>query len=148
MEARNTQAVQLGDPSTHEALELSGLTLAEAPWGTTHKVAFRFVFCYILLYLFPPSVIFRWFLLSKGAAAYEALWHKIVPWFAAHILHLSYPITVFTSAGSDTTYEYVKVVCYALVAALATLVWSVLDRKRAEYSKLDQWIRFYVRLTL
>ncbi len=142
------QSVQLERPTAHEALDLPGLRPAEAPWSTAHKLIFRFIFCYVLLYLFPPSVTARWFGWIKPTAVYETLWHKLAPWVAANLLHLGYPITVFTSAGSDTTYDYVKIFCFAFIAAIATVVWSVLDRKRAEYGKLDQWLRLYVRFTL
>jgi hypothetical protein len=83
-------------------------------------------------------------------AAYESLWHRIVPWVGAHLLHLSYPITIFpeVNGGSDTTYDYVKSLCFLAIAVVATVVWSVLDRQRPGYSKLYRWLRAYVRFVL
>jgi hypothetical protein len=112
-----------------------------APWSTPHKIAFRFAFCYLFLYIFP-------FPLSLPFLAFGSFWHTLVPWVGAHILHLSYPITVFQNGGSDTTFEVVRVFCLASIAAIATVVWSLVDRQRPEYAKLHQWIRLYVRLIL
>jgi hypothetical protein len=148
METRNTTSIPLEHPSAPEALDLRGLTPAAAPWSTAHKLIFQFIFCYVFLYLFPPAIVPRYFFMLPPPAAYENLWHKVVPWFAAHILHLSYPITFLTAVGSDSTYEYVKILLFAVISAIAAVVWSLLDRKRTEYAKLDQWLRFYVRLTL
>jgi hypothetical protein len=156
MEGRDTQAVQLGHANdqerAHEAFAPSGLRLAESRWGTTHKVAFRFAFSYLFLYLFPLSGTLAWLWsgLPKPVATYETLWHKTVVWFAAHILSLRYPITIFpeVNGGSDTTYDYVKSLCFVLIAALATVVWSLMDRNGLTYSKLDQWLRVYVRVVL
>jgi uncharacterized membrane protein YphA (DoxX/SURF4 family) len=156
MESSDTQAVapdRARDQQREgERLEASAQTLSEAPWSTVHKVAFRFAFSYILLYLFPISITFGW-LWGQNLAVYqlwEVPWHKIVPWFGAHVLHLSYPITMFpeNSGGSDTTYDYVRVLCFVLISTVATIVWSVLDRKRSAYPMLQKWTHLYVRLVL
>src|SRR5258708_3941510 len=87
---------------------------------------------------------------SKPVVIYEAVWHRMVPWVGAHVLRLGDAITILPemSGGSDTTYDSVRVVCCALLAMLATIVWSLMDRKRATYSTLDQWLRLYVRVAL
>ena len=38
--------------------------------------------------------------------------------------------------------------CDLVVAAVGTLLWSVLDRKRANYRVQNEWLRFAVRLIL
>jgi uncharacterized membrane protein YphA (DoxX/SURF4 family) len=59
---------------------------------------------------------------------------------------VGHPVTV--SICRDSTYEYVKVFCFVLIAALVTVVWSLLDRKSAGYPRLHQWIRFWVRIVV
>jgi uncharacterized membrane protein YphA (DoxX/SURF4 family) len=71
-----------------------------------------------------------------------------VPWVAQHWLHLAQPITIFSNGSGDTTYDYVKVLCFLVLAAAAAIVWSVLDRKRQNYARLHQWLRLYLRITL
>ena len=118
-----------------------------AQWSLDLKIAFRFAFSYFILYCFPfPLGSFPY--TNKLSGWYELGWHKIVPWVAAHLLKLSQPITVFSNGSGDTTYDYVKVLCFFVIAATATFVWTVLDRKRASYARLHQWLRLYVKLTL
>jgi uncharacterized membrane protein YphA (DoxX/SURF4 family) len=48
----------------------------------------------------------------------------------------------------DSPYQYVKLLCRVLIAVLAVLVWSLLDRKSTAYPKLNQWIHWWVRIAL
>jgi len=122
-------------------------------WSSWEKAGFRFAFTYLLLYLFPLSShvsstlgFFGW----RAVAVYEAVWHRIVPWVGAHLLHLRYPITVFPeiAGGTDTTYDNVRSLCFVLIAALVTLLWAAIDRGRTAYPRLHQWLRWYVRVVL
>ena len=122
---------------------------AEAPprWNPALMIAFRFAFSYFVLYCFPfPLGLFPY--TEKPAEWYELMWHKVVPWVAQHWLRLAQPITIFTNGSGDTTYDYVKALCLLSLALLATITWSVLDRKRGNYARLHSWLTLYVRLTL
>ena len=119
----------------------------EARWNTGTRIAFRFVFAYLLLYNF--SAMLSWLTYAPTPAEkYEELWHKVVPWVGEHVLRLSAPITIFSNGSGDTTYDYVCALCFLWLAAAATVVWSLADRKRLNYEKLHRWLRLYVRLTL
>jgi uncharacterized membrane protein YphA (DoxX/SURF4 family) len=121
----------------------------EGPWSTAHRVAFRFAFCYFAQYIFFEVPYFTLNLdhkfLWNGAPILEIPWLKIVPWVAAHIL--GHPITG-VGATLDSSYYWIKKFSFVLIAATITLVWSILDRKPDEYSKLDAWLRLFVRLSL
>ena len=119
----------------------------KASWRFLTRVAFRFVFVYFVLYSFPfplDLLPFTSLLLGK----YEALWNNVVPWVGSHVLHLAYPITVLPNGSGDTTYNYVQVLCFLILAITATSVWSVLDRNRSSYESLYRWFRLYIRLVL
>jgi len=75
-------------------------------------------------------------------------WHAVVPWVGLHVLHLPRPITIFENGSGDTTYNWVLVGCFLVIAILATVLWSVLDRKRQNYERLYRWSRLYLRLWL
>jgi hypothetical protein len=64
------------------------------------------------------------------------------------VLHLAKPITIFTGGSGDTTYDYVKALFYLVVSCIVAVAWSLLDRKRDNYRRMHEWLRFYVRLTL
>jgi uncharacterized membrane protein YphA (DoxX/SURF4 family) len=42
----------------------------------------------------------------------------------------------------------VELLCFVIVAALAAIVWTALDRKRRHYRTLHEWLRIYVRYAL
>ncbi len=126
-------------------------SLSAHTWSLTEKIAFRFTF--IMLGLFVLIVnngaypfyydIFGWLM---------ELLHTFIPWVGKNILHLSYDITVFTNGSGDTTYDYVIVFSIFCIAIVGTLVWSLLDRNRKNYTTLFYWltvaVRFYVGFML
>lgn len=119
----------------------------EPQWSLAKRIAFRLAFAYFVLYIIPfpaGSLPYTDTIVEK----YGAVWHAIVPWVGKHLLRLSYDITVFTNGSGDTTYDYVLVLCFFALAVLATVIWSVLDRRRANYERLYQWLRLYVRFSL
>lgn len=120
---------------------------ATSGWSFAHRVAFRFVFSYLVLYIFPfPFGSYPGRVL--GFPAYDKLWYAIVPWFGKHILHLRSAITVFPNGSGDTTFNYVQILCMVIIAAAATIIWTALDRERVEYRTLHEWLRIYVRYAL
>jgi len=122
-------------------------TAPRLTWSITRRIGFRFVFAYLVLYSLPfpigslplTDAVKNW---------YDKLWHIVVPWFALHVLHLAKPITVFSNGSGDTTYDYVLVLVFVILAAVATLVWSVLDRRASSYPRLAFGLQVYVRYGL
>lgn len=119
----------------------------EVVWNPTTRISFRFAFVYFAMYAFPLA-LGRIPILDYVAGWWEEMWRNVVPWIAAHLLHLANPITFFPAGSGDTTYDWVRTLCLLLTAAIATILWSVLDRKRRSYVKLNQWLRLGVRLGL
>jgi hypothetical protein len=116
-------------------------------WSLATRIAFRFTFSYFLLYVYPRSVG------SLGAFVKYSnplrdMWHVVVPWVGEHVLQLSGPFTEIANGSGDQIYDYVLLFCIAVVAAVATIVWSLLDRKRTNYRVLYQWLRILVRRDL
>jgi hypothetical protein len=116
-------------------------------WGIAKRIGFRFVFAYLVLYNLPFPVG-GLPLTDPARNWYDKLWHAVVPWFAAHVLHLAAPITIFSNGSGDTTYDYVLVLLFAILAAITTVVWSILDRRATSYPRLAFGLRVYVRYVL
>lgn len=116
-------------------------------WGLLKKILFRFSCAYILLFNFPFPIAYLPY--GKGISEYyDNLWKAFVPWIGTHILHISNPIsTQFTGSG-DTTYNYLQVLCYAAIALIVTVIWTVIDRKRPSYQSLFHWLKIYTRFSL
>ncbi len=122
-------------------------TADENTWRASTRVAFRFVFSYFLLYIFPGAVG------SLGSGmphddVYRQMWHAIVPWVGVHVLHLQGDMTEVANGSGDQLYDYILLFCLVIVAIIATAVWSWVDRKRKNYDQLYEWLRVFVRLTL
>jgi uncharacterized membrane protein YphA (DoxX/SURF4 family) len=102
-------------------------------WNLPQRITFRFVFVYLLLYCWPVTSPVR----------------EIDPWVAVHLFRLSGPVTQYHPTGSgDTTLDYIQVFNMAVLSLFAGLVWSALDRRRANYEVLHAWLRLVVRFTL
>lgn len=121
-------------------------------WSVYRKTAFRFVFIFFSLFIIINNNGAYPFWGETVVRFIEGPLHIIIPWIGKHILHLPYDITIFTNGSGDTTYDYVIVFAIAIVSVLGTIVWSVLDRKRTNYTVLYYWlttaIRYYVGLML
>jgi len=143
----NTQSQgQAAAPAGIELIPASGGTIGPLPWKLGMRIGFRFSLAYLVLYAFPfplDSLPFGKFL----ATHWEDLWRALVPWFGEHVLHLSYKIVVFGNGSGDTTFGYVKILCYVVLAIVAATVWSLFDRRR-NYVRCYQWVRLYVRILL
>jgi hypothetical protein len=116
-------------------------------WNLAQRIAFRFVFSYFSLFLFT-SVInlvpFSRFLLRR----YGALWDFIVVWLEKHVLHTGYAIYLPDGGIGNTAYGTILFFCYVTLAAVATVLWSLFDRRRENYARLHQWLRLLLRWSL
>jgi uncharacterized membrane protein YphA (DoxX/SURF4 family) len=125
-----------------------------APWSLGRRIVFRLLCCYLLLYMAPdPPGRFDLVDMIPGgsyvANAYGGLWHKLVPWVAIHVFHLGGKATTYFLTGSgDTTLDYIENLLFVVFALVATVVWSLADRKRKDYRTLHGWLRLAVRYTL
>jgi hypothetical protein len=103
-------------------------------WSLAHRIFFRFICSYFVLYAAPeigrvsllpdiPGAAF----LAKG---YTNFWHALTPWVAIHVFHLSGRITTYFPTGSgDTTLKYIENLLYLVFAIASTLLWSMADYK-------------------
>jgi uncharacterized membrane protein YphA (DoxX/SURF4 family) len=121
---------------------------APASRSALSRIGIRFTFLYFLLYCYfgLPIIPFAgdWL-----ATPIDRAWRLICPWIAVHVFHLSGPVTQYHPTGSgDTTLDYIRVFCYAVLAALGALLWSTLDRKESRSQMLYPWVRLILRFYL
>lgn len=116
-------------------------------WSAVHRLGFRFVFCWIVLCVFPfPFNTFPGSLYQ--GTRYDELWLVPANWVGVHILHEPPTKASLSYFLGDTTAGYVELFFVTVIAALATIAWTLLDRKRAEYRRLHELPRIYVRYAL
>ncbi|MCX2475423.1 hypothetical protein OQZ33_13885 [Pedobacter sp. MC2016-05] len=120
-------------------------------WSLAKKISFRFSFAFFALFIFLNNN--GAFLYVQHLFHFPTLWlHQIIPWFSVNVLRYNYDFSIFTNGSGDTSYNYVLLLFIFLLAVFGSLIWSILDRKRKNYSKLYYWlivlIRFYLAFTL
>jgi hypothetical protein len=120
-------------------------------WSLATRIAFRFCFVYFGLYCLLTQIFTSLVPLPNvDIPDPSTLWPmgQIVIWTASHILRITKP-PIYTETGSgDRAFDWVLVFCLLIIAAVATLVWSILDRKRENCVTLYKWFRLYIRICL
>jgi len=120
-------------------------------WSLGSRVAFRFCVIYFGLYCLSNQILVSLFPIQKlNLPELDTLWplRPIVMWTAAHVFRIAHPL-IYTGSGSgDKTFDWVLSFCLLVFAAAATVVWSVLDRKRENYIAMHKWFRVFLRFAL
>ncbi len=119
----------------------------ETQWSLGKKFAFRFLFSYFILYVYPRPIGSLGFEV-KYSNPLRDMWHVVVPWVGANWLHLTAPINEVATGSGDELYNYVQVLCVLMFAAVIAVIWSWVDSKRPNYSVLYQWLRLFVRMVV
>lgn len=138
----STSAVHL--PALGIAAAPAAQTPAPSAWSPARRVAFRFGFVYLLLY----NVLFVLQALTFGDLSYlwyPRLWEPLVAWVGAHVLHLATPIVLVPAGSGDTRFDWVLLLCYLAISAVAAAVWTAVDRRRTGYPAANDFLRTYVR---
>ena len=117
-------------------------------WSRGRRVGFRWLFSYVLLYALPfPLNLIPWGAGERIDGVFSSLWEAPVEAVAKWLFGLDVTAPVATGSG-DGVFSYVQLLCVAVAASAATLLWSAFDRRRADYARLHEWLRAYVRLYL
>jgi uncharacterized membrane protein YphA (DoxX/SURF4 family) len=121
--------------------------VAELPaWGPVKRASFRFLFCYLVLYNLPYLLAFLPVYGEVLRDSYMGSWRPVPLWVGQHVFQVA--IRTRTAGRGDSTYTYVLLFCYLLLAMAATAVWTLLDRRRANYARLHDGLRVCVRFAL
>ncbi|MEV3905078.1 DoxX family protein [Mycobacterium sp. NPDC050551] len=123
------------------------------PWSLPTLLAFRFGSCYfgafgLALGIGLVPVVLAGIGIDGPWSAMRAALMVMGPpieWTGTHLLGLR---VQGTQVGSDSAFQWSAIVLIAALAALATAVWSVLDRRRGRYDRLQAWVWTVLRLML
>src|SRR5262249_17227886 len=87
---------------------------------------------------------------SVLARAYIRGSRHVIEWVAAHMFHLTGSIAVYppVNGSGDTALDYIHQLCLFMLAVAATIVGSILDRRRPNYRRFHAWLRIWVRYAL
>jgi hypothetical protein len=118
---------------------------APAPaWPLWQRVLFRFFCVYFVLQIEP----WDWFRAIPGVALllrpYDAAMDWAVRTGNARLFHIRETLVPMNGSG-DTSYAWARLCLILGIAAVACLVWTILDRRRAHYERPAYWLRLVVR---
>ncbi|KKO89846.1 hypothetical protein AAW12_20055 [Sphingobacterium sp. Ag1] len=120
-------------------------------WPAFRKLGFRFPFIFILSFI----LVFNngtYPLYGYISTPLTHFMQRLTPWFAENILGYSYDHSIFINGSGDTSYAWVCLLILFILALVGAALWSILDRKRANYNFLFYWlttaIRYYVAFML
>ena len=120
-------------------------------WHIATRVVFRFCFVYFSLYSLSAQIITSFVPVPNFDVPDPSSFWPIRPmvfWTAAHIFRVQKPL-VYTGSGSgDKVFDWVLLFCMLVVSVVATVIWSVLDRRRPHYITLHKWFRLFIRFAL
>ncbi|OBF16218.1 DoxX family protein [Mycobacterium sp. ACS4331] len=123
-------------------------------WHPLTRVVFRFGVVYLGLFclLFAQVIlaftgpVSHW--LPDGAVLWQmATLAPVFGWVGRTVFGAEANLHLDSNSG-DQAAIWVMVFCLLLAAAAATAVWSVLDRRRSAYPRLQAWFLTFLRLCL
>jgi hypothetical protein len=115
-------------------------------WGLARRILFRFAFAYLVLYNLPFPLSHIPYIDAFIYPPYSAFLGFLVPAVGDQVFGVD--VTAEPNGSGDRTWNYVQVFCYLVLALAATAIWTFLDRGRAHYARLHEWLRVYVRFAL
>ena len=113
-------------------------------WTLWQKLLFRFFASYFLIYLLPfpigyipfTDTINRW---------YHRAFDAFISFAGKHIFHIPFPLFSVTNGSGDTSYNYVQLFLFVVLAFVATTIWSVADKKGRNSNAVLYVLMIYLR---
>jgi hypothetical protein len=139
-----TQAIAADGGETQGAAPASTVAAPEE-WPLWQRVLFRYFFVYLLLQVTPWDV----FRAIPGMAPFVLRpYSRLIDW-AVHasnsrFFHVRETLVPVNGSG-DTSWAWTEFRLYLVIALIACVLWSVLDRRRGNYERLSYWLRLAVR---
>src|ERR1700688_725151 len=161
MTNRSTSEASVSELPVPPSLAVSGLPGSPRPapgaavpapagpaWSRAQRIAFRYIFSYLALDLFPEDLGLQ--RLRGGFTELSfSIWQPMVSWVVKHVFQVSGPLPLIFDGGSgDDTAHFVQLFCKVALAAAAALAWSLLDRRSQDHRRLHAGSRLVVRYTL
>ena len=119
-------------------------------WRLATRIAFRFCGVYFGLYILATQMVFSMFPWPWGRVPslgqLPAL-RTVTSWVATDVFKFPKPLTMFGGSG-DKPYDFALLALLLAVAVVGTAFWSVLDRRRPNYTTFQKWFRVFLRFGL
>ncbi|WP_433565631.1 DoxX family protein [Nocardia sp. CA-151230] len=122
-------------------------------WNPIGRILFRFGFLYFGLFcVFYPQMLIdfvgplqRW-LPDDWPRLWMSVSLPVVKWVGHTVFGTD--VALHTSGSGDQAVFWILVFCLLVIAAVGTVLWTMLDRTRTGYHRLSAWFLFFIRLCL
>lgn len=118
-------------------------------WPLWRRILFRFFFIYLFFSVAPWS----WLDFIPGLSYLTNLYSDLMDWavnLANKTLFHVRPELVPLNGSGDTSWGWAQLWMLLTIAAVGCIIWSIIDRKRTSYERLNYWTclftRYYVAL--
>ncbi|QXN89616.1 DoxX family protein [Nocardia iowensis] len=125
-----------------------------ARWNPLTRIAFRFSFTYFGLFclIFPQFLFVYSGVLGENLpeTAILGLLYQFSPvfeWVGRHVFDADVALHLDSGSG-DQAIIWVFVFSVLVIALAATIAWTVSDRRRPNYQRLNAWFLLFLRLAL
>ena len=123
----------------------SGSCGGHRPPGRVASAAHRWLLAYLFIALFPfPVGTLPW--TSGLEESYQSFVQRFVSWVAQAVFGIT--ITVLPNGSGDTTYSYIEILTFVVLALVCALGASLLQRGRPVAAHTRDLMRTYVRYYL
>jgi len=123
------------------------------PWPLWRKIIFRFFFIFLFFILAPWTWLDRIPYVNVVTTFFTDYYNKAMDWavgFAnAQVFHVRKVLVPINGSG-DTSYAWAQLWMLLSLSAIGCVIWTIIDRKRNDYRKLNYWLclvtRYYIAL--
>ena len=135
------------DPATPSVYPKVEIPIAR--WSLASRIAFRFGFLYFGIYVVMTQMLYGLLILPVGnLPRFTGFPTRVAAeWTAKHVFGVTQPL-VLASGSGDKTFDWVLAFCFFVFAAVGTLVWSVVARRRVSYVGFHKWFHLFLRFSL
>src|SRR3981081_4083524 len=117
------------------------------PWKSWQKIAFRFFFLFLGFYLLNYETAMLFLNMNKFHTIAK-IYGSIAPflhWLDANFYHTGYNPQLHRNMPGDNRFGMVFYFTAMIIFIIVVIVWSIRDRQKKNYNKLNYWFRLYVR---
>ena len=138
-------------PAAETSPDVSRRSITAAPeWRLPTRIAFRFGVFYFGLYVVTTQMLGSMLPLPNSSVPdiTSAKWTTaLFSWVGRHVMHVSGEIMTRNTGSGDRTLDWAQMLVTLAVAAVGTLVWSLLTRRRS-HPAVQKWFTVFLRFAV
>jgi len=124
-------------------------------WPLWRRMMFRFFFIYLTLQMEPWTWLDQLPWIGKATGFLTKYYYQAMEWMVRRsndwFFHVK-KVLVMPNGSGDTSFGWANQWFLLSAAALGMIIWSIAERHRTQYTKLNYWLclfaRYYVALVL